>query len=67
MAHGPGLFVDVEVLDDGNNVFIKREPIEVAVGDIIVFVRYSAIEVPLWGKNYVAVPQKDVLGVKRDA
>jgi len=53
IAVGPG-----RVTDDG-----KRQPMEVKVGDKILFGKYSGSEVKLDGEEYLIMREEDVLGV----
>ncbi len=53
MAVGPG-----RITDDG-----KRQPMEVKVGDKILFGKYSGSEVKLDGEEYLIMREDDVLGV----
>ncbi len=49
-------------LDNGTKL-----PMDVKVGDRIVFARYSGSEVKIEGKEYLIVSEKDVLAVFTDA
>ena len=53
MAVGPG-----RVTDDG-----KLQPIEVKVGDTVVFGKYSGTEVKVDGDDLLIIREDDVLGV----
>ncbi len=50
LAVGPG-----KVLDSG-----EREPMEVSVGDTIVFAKYGGTEVTLSGKELMILSQRDI-------
>jgi len=50
LAVGPG-----KVLDNGN-----REPIEVAVGDTVVFAKYGGTEIDLGGRELMILSQRDI-------
>ncbi len=53
MAVGPG-----KVTEDG-----KRQPMEVKVGDKILFGKYSGSEVKLADEEYLIMREEDVLGI----
>ena len=53
LAVGPGKF-------DSNG---KRVPMEVAVGDIVLFTKYGPTEVKIEGKDLLVLNQSDVLAV----
>ena len=53
LAVGPG-----KVLDNGS-----RQTVDVAVGDKILFAKYSGTEVKLEGETYLLIAEKDILGV----
>ena len=53
LAVGPG-----RVMDDG-----KLQPIEVKVGDTVVFGKYSGTEVKVDGDDLLIIREDDVLGV----
>ena len=53
IAVGPG-----KVLDNGS-----YEPMEVKVGDKVVFSKYGGIEVKLEGEDYLVLRQDDILVV----
>jgi chaperonin GroES len=53
LAVGPG-----KILDNGS-----RQVIDVAVGDRILFAKYSGTEVKLDGETYLLLAEKDILGV----
>jgi chaperonin GroES len=53
LAVGPG-----KILDNGS-----RQTIDVAVGDRILFAKYSGTEVKLDGETYLLLAEKDILGV----
>lgn len=53
VAVGPG-----RKLDDGSRV-----PLDVKVGDVVMFARYTATKVPLDGETLYFVVEKDVLGI----
>jgi chaperonin GroES len=53
LAVGPG-----KVLDNGS-----RQTVDVAVGDRILFAKYSGTEVKLDGETYLLLAEKDILGV----
>jgi len=50
LAVGPG-----KVLDSG-----EREPMEVSVGDTVVFAKYGGTEVTLSGKELMILSQRDI-------
>jgi len=50
LAVGPG-----KVLDNGN-----REPIEVKVGDTVVFAKYGGTELDLGGRELMILSQRDI-------
>lgn len=50
LAVGPG-----KVLDNGN-----REPIEVKVGDTVVFAKYGGTEIDLGGRELMILSQRDI-------
>ncbi|MFB3820184.1 MAG: co-chaperone GroES [Candidatus Methylomirabilales bacterium] len=53
MAAGPG-----KVTEDG-----KRQPMEVKVGDKILFGKYSGSDVKLEDEEYLILREEDILGV----
>jgi chaperonin GroES len=53
LAVGPG-----KVLDKGS-----RQTVDVAVGDKVLFAKYSGTEVKLDGDTYLLIAEKDILGV----
>jgi len=53
VAVGPG-----KVTEDG-----KRQPMEVKVGDKILFGKYSGSEVKLGDEEYLIMREEDVLGI----
>lgn len=53
LAVGPG-----KVLDNGS-----RQTVDVAVGDRVLFAKYSGTEVKLDGETYLLLAEKDILGV----
>ena len=53
LAVGPGK------LDEKGN----RSPVDVSVGDRVLFAKYSGTEVKLEGESYLLIAEKDILGV----
>lgn len=53
IAVGPG-----KLLDNGS-----RAPLEVKVGDIVVFKKYSPDEVKVDGKEYLILEEGDIMGI----
>lgn len=53
LAVGPG-----KILDNGS-----RQTVDVAVGDRVLFAKYSGTEVKLDGETYLLLAEKDILGV----
>jgi chaperonin GroES len=53
LSVGPG-----KILDNGS-----RQPVDVAVGDKVLFAKYSGTEVKLDGQTYLLLSEKDILGV----
>ncbi|HEY9724357.1 MAG TPA: co-chaperone GroES [Oscillatoriaceae cyanobacterium] len=53
VAVGPG-----KVQDNG-----QRQPMDVAVGEKVLFAKYSGTEVKLDGETYLLLAEKDILGV----
>ena len=53
MAIGKG-----KVLDDG-----KVHPVEVKVGDKILFTKYSGSEVKIEGEEHLIIKEEDILGI----
>lgn len=41
----------------------KDEPMELAVGDVVLYGKYAGTEVTLEGKKYLIVKQSDVLAI----
>ena len=41
----------------------KDEPMEVAVGDLVIYGKYSGTEVSVDGKDYLIMKQTDILAV----
>ena len=56
LAVGPG-----RILDDG-----KREPIDLKVGDKVLYAKYAGTEFKIDGDELLIVSQKDVLAVVED-
>ena len=50
LAVGPG-----KILDNGN-----REPVEVKVGDTVVFAKYGGTELDLGGRELMILSQRDI-------
>lgn len=57
LAVGPG-----KTLDNG-----KVTPVDVAVGDTVLYGKYSGTEVTVGGKDYIILRQDDVLAVVAEA
>jgi len=53
MAVGPG-----RVTDDG-----KRQPMDVKVGDIILFDKYSGSKIKMDDEEYLIIREEDILGI----
>lgn len=53
VAAGPG-----RVLDDG-----RRVPLEVKVGDTVLFAKYAGTEVKLDGEEYLILKESDILAL----
>ena len=53
VAVGPG-----RVLDDG-----RREPMDVAPGQVVLYSKYAGIEIKVNGEELLIVGQKDILAV----
>jgi chaperonin GroES len=53
IAVGPG-----KTLDNGS-----KQPVDVAVGEKVLFAKYSGTEVKLDGETYLLLAEKDLLGV----
>lgn len=45
----------------------KRIPVDVAVGDIILFTQWAGSEIKLDGKEYLVLKESDVIGIIEDA
>lgn len=56
LAVGPG-----KILDDG-----KREAIDVAVGDKVLYAKYAGTEFKIDGDELLIVSQKDILAIVED-
>ena len=56
VAAGPG-----NVLESG-----RRAPLEVAVGDVVIYAKYGGTEVTLAGEDYVILEESSVLAVNPD-
>ncbi|HEY1168702.1 MAG TPA: co-chaperone GroES [Candidatus Limnocylindrales bacterium] len=56
LAAGPG-----KTLDDG-----KREPMDVKVGDRVLYAKYAGTEFKVDGEDLLIVSQKDVLAIVED-
>lgn len=52
LAVGPGKF------EDG-----KREPVDVKVGDVVLFTKYGGTDIKIDGKEYKILSERDILGV----
>lgn len=46
-----------KVLDNG-----ERLPFEVAVGDRVLFAKYSGVDIEEGGKNFLLLSERDILG-----
>jgi chaperonin GroES len=57
LAVGPG-----RLLDSG-----QRAPMEVSVGDVVVYAQYGGTEVTVAGEDYVILDEGSVLAIKADA
>jgi len=57
LAVGPG-----KVLDNG-----ERAPMEVSVGDVVVYSEFGGTEVTIGDEDYVILDENSVLAVKPDA
>jgi len=57
LAVGPG-----KLLENG-----QRAPMEVSVGDIVVYTEYGGTEITLDGEDYVILDESSVLAVNPDA
>ena len=53
MAVGPG-----RLLDSG-----ERAPMDVKVGDKVIFAKYGGTEIKIDGEEYIILRQSDILGV----
>jgi chaperonin GroES len=53
IAVGPG-----KVTDDG-----KRQPLEVKVGDTILFDKYSGSKIRIDDEEYLIIREEDILGI----
>ena len=53
VAAGPG-----RVLDDGT-----RQPLEVTVGEEVLYAKYAGTEVKIEGEEYLILSEKDVLAI----
>ena len=49
------------VLDNGHKV-----PLEVAIGDKIIYSKYGGTEVKLGGEEYIILAERDILAVKNN-
>ena len=56
LAAGPG-----RIGDDG-----KREPMDVQVGDKVLYAKYAGTEFKIDGDEYLIVSQKDILAIVAD-
>ncbi len=56
IAVGPG-----KTLDTG-----KVVPIEVKVGDVVVYAKYGGTEIKLAGEDYIILRQDDILAIKEN-
>ena len=56
IAAGPG-----RLNDDG-----KREPMDVKVGDTVLYAKYAGTEFKIDGDEYLIVSQKDILAIVKD-
>ena len=54
IAVGPG-----KVLDDGRKV-----PMDVAVGQVVLYAKYAGTEIKMDGEEYLIIRQEDILAVK---
>lgn len=57
LAVGPG-----KMLDSG-----ERAPVDVTVGDVVLYGKYSGTEVTVAGEDYIILRADDVLGVVTEA
>ncbi len=53
VACGPG-----KLMDNGN-----RAPLEVKVGNVVVFKKYSPDEIKVDGKEYLILEESDIMGI----
>lgn len=53
IATGPG-----KLLENGN-----RAPLEVKVGDKVIFKKYSPDEIKVEGKEYLVLEESDIMGI----
>jgi chaperonin GroES len=44
----------------------KRIPVDVAVGDIVLFTQWAGSEIKLDGKEYLVLKESDVIGIIED-
>jgi Co-chaperonin GroES (HSP10) len=56
LAAGPG-----KILEDG-----KREPMDVKVGDKVLYAKYAGTEFKIEGDDLLIVSQKDILAIVED-
>lgn len=56
LAVGPG-----KVLDNG-----QRTPVDVKVGDKVLFAKYAGTEVKLDGEEYMVLKENDIFGIVND-
>jgi chaperonin GroES len=54
MAVGPG-----RLLDSG-----ERAPMDVKVGDKVIFAKYGGTEIKIDGEEYIILRQSDILAIK---
>lgn len=45
----------------------KRIPVDVAVGDIVLFTQWAGSEIKLDGKDYLVMKESDVIGIIEEA
>ena len=59
--------VEGKVVAVGSGSFVdgKRQPMEVKVGDIVIFTKWGGTEIKDAGKEYLLVKESDILAIKK--
>lgn len=59
----PNMAPKMEGIGNGNSVFFAKIPVDIKIGDRVLYKGWGTTEVPMNDKKYLLVKQEDVLGV----